>query len=113
MIAGVVEGDARSLSQDAQEALRVRGVKLLQEGCTQAEVAEHLGVRERQVRRWQKRFQRGGWMALAKRRRGVDRRDPQLVWVPALDRVHQLRLLEPPAPQIPSPPTVISQSGAP
>ena len=40
---GVIEGDARSLSQEAQEALRVRGVKLLEEGWTQAAVAEALG----------------------------------------------------------------------
>lgn len=66
----MVEDDARSLSQDAQEALRVRGVKLLEEGWTQAAVAEALGVHERQVRRWLKRFRQGGWKALAKRRRG-------------------------------------------
>lgn len=66
----MLEGDARSLSQDAQEAMRVRGVKLLQEGWTQVRVAEALGVHERQVRRWQKRFRRGGWKALAKRKRG-------------------------------------------
>lgn len=66
----MVDGDARSLSQDAQEALRVRGVKLLEQGWTQAAVAEALGVGERQVRRWQKRFRKGGWKALAKRKRG-------------------------------------------
>jgi len=66
----VPEKDARSLSQDAQEALRVRGVKLLEQGWTQVQVAEALGVHERQVRRWQKRFRQGGWKALAKRRRG-------------------------------------------
>jgi transposase len=85
----VVEGDARSLSQDAQEALRVRGVKLLQEGCTQAEVAELLGVGERQVRRWQKRFRRGGWKALAKRRRGRDS-EAQMV----LSAVQQSKLVD-------------------
>jgi transposase len=66
----MVEGDARSLSQDAQEALRVRGVKLLLEGWTQVGVAEALGVGERQVRRWRKRYERGGMEALAKRKRG-------------------------------------------
>ncbi len=70
MILGCPISDARSLSQDAQEALRVRGVKMLEEGWTQTQVAEALGVGERQVRRWQKRFRRGGWKALAKRRRG-------------------------------------------
>jgi transposase len=58
------------LSQDAQEALRVRGVKLLLEGWTQAGVAEVLGVHERQVRRWLKRFRRGGWKAMEKQKRG-------------------------------------------
>jgi transposase len=66
----MVEGDARSLSQDAQEALRVRGVKLLEAGWTQAQVAEVCGVHVRQVQRWAKRFRQGGWKALAKRRRG-------------------------------------------
>ncbi|MHB2001651.1 MAG: IS630 family transposase [Solirubrobacteraceae bacterium] len=66
----MVETDARSLSQDAQEALRVRGVKLLQQGYTQAEVAEVCGVHVRQVQRWASRFRRGGWKALEKRKRG-------------------------------------------
>ncbi len=61
----------RSLSQDAQEALRVRGVRLVvEEGWSQVEAAEALGVGERQVRRWMKRFRQGGWKALEKRRRG-------------------------------------------
>ena len=68
----MVTGDARSLSQDAQEVLRVRGVKLLLEGATQAQVAELLGVHERQVRRWLTRYRRGGWKALEKRKRGRD-----------------------------------------
>ena len=64
-------GDARSLSQDAQEALRVRGVKLVvEEGWSQVAVAEAFGVDARVVRRWMKRYRRGGWGALAKARRG-------------------------------------------
>jgi transposase len=43
------ERDARSLSPDGQEAVRVRGVKLLLEGWTQVAVADALGVGERQV----------------------------------------------------------------
>ncbi len=63
--------DARSLSQDAQEALRVRGVRLVvEEGWSQVAVAEAFGVDDRVVRRWMKRYRRGGWAALAKRRRG-------------------------------------------
>jgi transposase len=45
-------------------------VKLLLEGWTQAEVAEALGVHERQVRRWLKRFRKGGWKAMEKQKRG-------------------------------------------
>lgn len=64
-------GDARSLSQEAQEALRVRGVRLIvEEGWTQVAVARALGVNDRIVGRWMKRYRRGGFRALAKRRRG-------------------------------------------
>jgi transposase len=67
----VSQADARSLSQDAQEALRVRGVKLVvEEGWSQVAVAEAFGVDARVVRRWMKRYRRGGWAALAKQRRG-------------------------------------------
>jgi transposase len=62
--------DARSLSQDAQEVLRVRAVKMLEEGLTQVEVAGLLGVSERAVNGWRRRFRRGGWKALQKRPRG-------------------------------------------
>lgn len=62
--------DTRSLTQDQQEVLRVRGVKMVHDGHTQAEVAAALGVGERQVRRWLKRYRKGGWKALAKGKRG-------------------------------------------
>ena len=48
----------------------MRGVKLLEEGWTQAQVGEALGVSERVVQRWQRRFRRGGWKAVYKRKRG-------------------------------------------
>lgn len=70
--------DARSLSQGAQEALRVRGVRLVvEEGWSQTAVAEAFGVDARVVRRWMKRFRRGGWEALAKQRRGRRRGEQQ------------------------------------
>lgn len=81
--------DARSLSQDAQEALRIRGVKMLEDGFTQAEVALALGVGERQVRRWKIRFRRGGWKALQKQRRGRRPGDQE-----ALTASQQQRLVE-------------------
>jgi len=82
---GVVEADvdrdARSLSQDQQEVLRVRGVKMLVKGVTQREVAELLGVHERQVRVWWRRYRRGGWKALAKRKRGRSSQDQMVLSV--------------------------------
>lgn len=83
----MLSGDARSLSQDAQQALRVRGVKLLLDGFTQAEVAELLGVGERQVRRWLKRYRRGGWKALQKRRRGRDSESQMVLSAPQQARL--------------------------
>jgi transposase len=86
----VAGGDARSLSQDAQEALRVRGVRLVvEEGWTRVAVADALGVNERVVGRWMKRYRRGGWKALAKRRRGRRPGEQQ-----ALTAAQQTRLVE-------------------
>jgi transposase len=74
----VADADARSLSQDAQQALRTRGVKLvIEQGWSQVAVAAALGVDERVVRRWMKRYRRGGWAALAKQRRGRRRGEQQ------------------------------------
>jgi transposase len=67
----VPEGDARTLTQAAQEVLRVRAVRLVvEEGWSQVDAAGAVGVGERQMRRWMVRFRRGGWKALEKRRRG-------------------------------------------
>jgi transposase len=74
----VSDTDARSLSQEAQEALRIRAVRLVvEQGFSQVAAAEALGVSDRIVRRWMKRFRRGGWEALAKRRRGRRRGEQQ------------------------------------
>lgn len=63
--------DARSLSQDAQEALRRRGVKLVvEDGWSYVEAARALGVSDRTVGLWVRRFRREGEGSLAKRRRG-------------------------------------------
>jgi len=81
------EKDARSLSQDAQEVLRVRGVKMLEQGLTQAEVAVRLGVSERAVNAWRRRFRRGGWKALAKRPRGRGSEQQMVLSAAAQQRV--------------------------
>jgi transposase len=65
--------DARTLSQDAQEEMRRQAIRALKKGKTQARVARELGVTQPTVNRWWKRFERGGWAAVRKRRRG--RRD--------------------------------------
>lgn len=84
----MVETDGRSLSQDAQEALRLRGVRLVVErGWSQVAVAEALGVDGRVVRRWMKRFRRGGWAALAKQRRGRRRGEQQALSAVAQSRI--------------------------
>jgi len=76
------------LSQDAQEALRVRGVKLVvEEGWSQVAVAEAFGVEDRVVRRWMKRYRRGGWAALAKRRRGRRRGEQQALSAAAQSKI--------------------------
>jgi transposase len=85
----VPDADARWLCQDAQEALRVRAVRMVvEQGFSQVAAAEALGVSDRVVRRWMKRFRRGGWEALAKRRRGRRRGEQQ-----ALSAVQQSRIV--------------------
>lgn len=64
-------GDARTLSQEAQEALRYRAVRLVvEEGRRQVEVARALGVARGTVSRWVGVWRRHGESGLAKRKRG-------------------------------------------
>lgn len=62
---------------------------VVEEGWSQVEAAEALGVGERQVRRWMKRFRRGGWSALNKRSRGRSAHDQM-----RLSGAQQTRLVE-------------------
>jgi len=48
----------------------VRAVKMRLDGMSQVEGAGYLGVSTRIVRAWERRYRRGGWEALRKRRRG-------------------------------------------
>jgi transposase len=79
--------DARSLSQDAQEALRERGVRLVLEGRAQPEVAQLLGVSTRAVSNWVRRYRRGGWGAVGKRRRGRRAGEQQALSAAAQQRI--------------------------
>ncbi|HVA19455.1 MAG TPA: IS630 family transposase [Solirubrobacteraceae bacterium] len=65
-----VSGDARSLSGEAQAALRERGVRMLLDGATHAHVAAVMGVSLRTVALWSARFRVGGMEGLRERRRG-------------------------------------------
>jgi transposase len=65
-----VDRDARSLPQAAQEELRRRAVKLVDDGHSQTEVARLLGVTRQAVGNWLRARRGGGEQALAARRRG-------------------------------------------
>jgi transposase len=63
--------DARSLSQEAQEEIRMRAVSMVRGGMTQTEVARLLGVTRQHVCAWCKRYDAGGVNALKKQKRGI------------------------------------------
>jgi transposase len=63
--------DARKLSQDAQESLRLRAVKaVIDEGMSQKEVARLMGVARGVVNKWVMKYRRKGAESLLKKRRG-------------------------------------------
>ena len=62
--------DARSLPAIAQEDLRRKAVKAVQEGGKQVEVAELFGVTRQAVGRWVKSYREGGSRRLKARRQG-------------------------------------------
>jgi transposase len=65
-----VSGDARSLSQAAQEELRRRAVQAVLAGRSQVEVAGLFLVSRRAVANWMRVYREGGEEALAAGRRG-------------------------------------------
>jgi len=65
--------DARALSSDVQEALRIRTVRAVMDGCTQTEAAKRFGVARGTVNRWVKRFRQEGEKRLKARKRGRPR----------------------------------------
>jgi transposase len=62
--------DARLLSQDAQQEVRMQAIRLLRTGKTQREVAELVQVQRTTVNAWWKLFLTGGHQALKKGKRG-------------------------------------------
>lgn len=62
--------DARSLSAEAQEALRRRAVRAVRDGRSQAEVARTFGVSRQSVVKWCRGFVKGGAQALTAGKKG-------------------------------------------
>ena len=67
---GMKKIDARKLTQDAQEALRMRAVKAVRSGMTQRNAAKFFGVSEVIVSRWMKNHRSHGLNGLRKKKRG-------------------------------------------
>jgi transposase len=66
----MTDEDTRSLPAAAQAALRIRAVRAVLDGMTQAQAARVFGVHHNAVNRWIKRYRRGGWAGLGEQRRG-------------------------------------------
>jgi transposase len=72
--------DARKLSQDAQEALRLRAISaVVSEGRTRTEIARLLGVSRVAVSRWVCAHSKGGEQAVLKKKRGRRSQDMKLL----------------------------------
>ena len=56
--------DARKLSAEAQQELRMRAVKMVESGMTRLAVASILEVSSKQVGSWVKCYEQGGQQAL-------------------------------------------------
>lgn len=73
MLFGVKRLDARCLSSPAQEFLRLRVMRAVQRGMSQAEAARIFGVSRQSVNGWDRRRRGGGFLALRSRPRGRPR----------------------------------------
>jgi len=62
--------DFRTLSKDARDALRRRGIHILKKGLTQVEVADILGVRISTVCKWNQAYQANGLKGISEKTRG-------------------------------------------
>jgi len=66
----MTDKDARSLSPQAQEAIRHRAVKAVCDGMTQTEAASRFGVARGTVARWMMAYRQGGKAAISARKQG-------------------------------------------
>ncbi len=62
--------DARSLTPQAQQALRVQAVKAMLEGMTQSEAARRFGVSRKTANTWMKQYRQGGMKVLKAKPQG-------------------------------------------
>jgi transposase len=73
--------DARSLSPQAQEALRLRAVQAIQDGMKQAEAVRVFGVSRAAIGKWMKQVREGGTKTLKAKPRGRPKgRSRLLAW---------------------------------
>ena len=72
--------DARKLSQDAQEALRMRAIKaVVDDGMTIVAVAKMFDVSRAAVTSWLSKYRKGGVAAVKKKKRGRRSQDMKLL----------------------------------
>lgn len=65
-----MKNDARSLTTKAQEALRIKAVKAVQNGMRQVTAAQTFGVTRQAVGKWMRAYRTGGMEALAAKPQG-------------------------------------------
>ena len=66
----IIKQDARSLSSQAQETLRLRVVAAIEGGMKQVEAMRLFGVSRAAINKWMKQYRRGGKRSLKARRQG-------------------------------------------
>ncbi|RAU16922.1 IS630 family transposase [Nitrincola tibetensis] len=70
--------DARKLSPEQQEQLRQRAIRLRHEGKSFREIGQLLNVHSDTVGRWYKRYETGGFTAIAVQKRGPKKKQRRL-----------------------------------
>lgn len=66
----MIKQDARSLSPQAQQTLRVQAVKAMLDGMTQSEAARRFGVSRKTANAWMKQYRQGGMKVLKAKPQG-------------------------------------------
>ena len=72
--------DARSLSPDTQEAIRIKAVKAVKAGKTQIEVAKIFGITRQALSKWIKKYHTAGAKSLKAKKQGRPKGGTLLPW---------------------------------